>query len=296
MKSWILRGALLFLPSIVVAVSCGGGTVSTGAGASTASSSSGATSSGGATSSSSGAGGASSSSGTTSTSSSGNTSTGSSSGASASSSTSSSSGSATQCNPVDPMNDMGACGSGCPAGQTCVGAGVCLLTCDAADQGTCPCDRRCYELVGPDGGQVGAACFLGNSAGERCDQVPGPDGGLVNFLNGGCAQNLLCGRSAGSMKDYCLPTCTTQADCPAHTGCVTFTDSMNNPVGMACAYDTGPSGALEGSACTAATSCITDTLCDATCLPQCDGPGGTCATGTCTAVLEGTATLGYVCM
>jgi hypothetical protein len=190
---------------------------------------------------------------------------------------------------------MQACGTGCPTGQICFGSGICVDQCDPNNQATCPCDRYCAGLVGPDGGSVGGACFYGNTAGERCDEVAGPDGGLVPFLHGGCAQNLICARSAGSVKDYCLPICVTQADCPAHMNCVQFTNSMNQPVAMACAYDTGPGGKATGTTCGATDSCITDDLCSSTCLVQCDGPGGTCATGTCTAVVEGTQTLGYVC-
>jgi len=281
MNSWMLGGALVLVPAFVAAAACGGGNSQGGSGASTSASSSGQSSTG-TTSSSSGGGGSSSSSGSTS----GSTSSG--------TGTSSSSGT---CAAVDPNNDMKPCGSGCPAGQTCFGpgSGVCVLSCDPNDQATCPCDRYCGGLVGPDGGPAGGACFPANTAGERCDQIPGPDGGLVNFDKGGCAQALLCGRSAGSMKDYCIPLCATQADCPAHTNCVQFLDSMMKPVAKACAYDTGPGGLALGATCAATDSCIADTLCDGTCKTQCDGPGGVCATGTCTAVLEGTKTLGYVC-
>jgi hypothetical protein len=190
---------------------------------------------------------------------------------------------------------MQPCGNGCPAGQICFGVGICVDTCDPNNQATCPCDRYCAALSGPDGGNAGGACFPGNTAGQRCGEIVGPDGGLTPFLYGGCAQNLLCGSSAGSAKPYCLPECATQADCPAHSNCVQFNNAQGQPVAKACAYDTGPGGKAVGSTCAAADSCITDTLCDGTCDAQCDGPGGTCATGTCTAVVEGTKTLGYVC-
>jgi len=100
--------------------------------------------------------------------------------------------------------------------------------------------------------------------------------------------------AAGTTDAYCSPICTKQTDCPGHTTCDAI-EYMGQTVGMACIYDTGPSGKAEGSACGATDSCITETLCDTTCLPQCDGPSGMCTTGTCTAVLEGTTTLGYVC-
>jgi hypothetical protein len=162
-----------------------------------------------------------------------------------------------------------------------------MMTCDPTDQATCPCDRYCGGLVGPDGGPAGGACFLSNVEGERCD---------IMFNNGpGCAQNLICARSAGSMKAYCEPFCKTQADCPAHTNCVQIVDQNNKPIAMACAYDYGPGGKPAGATCGAMDACISDYLCDGTCLAQCDGPGGMCATGTCTALVEGTTTIGYVC-
>ncbi len=131
--------------------------------------------------------------------------------------------------------------------------------------------------------------------GESCGTFAGLDGGTTFYGTGGCAQNLLCGESAGSTRSYCLPDCTTQADCPPHANCVPFMSGMT-VVGMACAYDTGPGGIAVGMACGATDSCVNDTLCESgTCKPQCEGPGGTCASGTCTAVVEGSKTLGYVC-
>jgi hypothetical protein len=186
------------------------------------------------------------------------------------------------------MNDMMPCGTGCPSGQVCFGSGTCYLACDPNDQATCPCDRYCGALVGPDGGAAGGACFPANTEGERCGTTFGP--GM-----GGCAQSLFCVSAAGTTNAYCSPVCTQQSDCPAHTGCVAILNSMMMTIGMACAYDYGPNGLAEGSKCGATDSCISNTLCDGTCLPQCDGPGGTCASGTCTAVTEGSATLGYVC-
>jgi hypothetical protein len=200
----------------------------------------------------------------------------------------------TPCNPTDPKNDMMPCGTmGCPSGQTCINipdaGATCFLECDPNNQGTCPCDRRCEGLIGPDGGPAGGGCFPANSVGERCNTTYGA---------GACAQNLICFSSAGTMKAYCLPYCKTAADCPAHTGCVQIVEIVDGgqvPIAKACAYDYGPTGKTIGSTCGAMDSCISDSLCDGTCLPQCDGPGGTCATGTCTAVMEGSTTIGYVC-
>jgi hypothetical protein len=208
----------------------------------------------------------------------------------------------TPCNPVDPKNDMGSCNSmPCPTGQTCIDIGSdagpqCFLTCDPNNQGSCPCDRACGPLTGPDGGPAGGGCFPENTVGERCNST---------FGTGGCAQNLICFSSAGTTNSYCLPFCKTNADCPMHTGCVQIIEQLADggtmPVGMACAYDYGPTGKAIGSACGATDMCISDSLCapggDAgtSCLPQCDGPGAMCATGTCTAVVEGTSTIGYVC-
>jgi hypothetical protein len=168
-------------------------------------------------------------------------------------------------------------------------ATACYLTCDPNNQATCPCDRFCGALQGPDGGAAGGGCFPANGEGERCD---------IQFDKGGCAQNLICARSAGSTKAYCEPLCKTQADCPAHTNCVQIVDMNMKPVAMACAYDYGPTGKAIGSTCGATDACISDSLCDGTCLPQCNGPGDTttCTMGkTCTAVVEGTRTIGYVC-
>jgi hypothetical protein len=159
------------------------------------------------------------------------------------------------------------------------------------NQATCPCDRYCGALQGPDGGAAGGGCFPANGEGERCD---------IQFDKGGCAQNFICARSAGSMKSYCEPICKTQADCPAHTNCVKIVDQNMMVVGMACAYDYGPNGTPIGMPCMATTNCISDSLCDTTgkCLAQCNGPGDTttCMAGmTCTALVEGTTTTGYVC-
>jgi hypothetical protein len=194
------------------------------------------------------------------------------------------------------MNDMKPCGTmGCPAGQTCIDLGgdagaQCFLSCDPNNQGTCPCDRACGQLTGPDGGPAGGGCFPENMVGERCNST---------FGAGGCAQNLICFSSAGTTNQYCLPYCKANSDCPAHTGCVQIVEQLPDggqmPVAMACAYDYGPGGKAIGSTCGATDMCISASLCDGTCLPQCDGPGATCATGTCTAVVEGTSTIGYVC-
>jgi hypothetical protein len=193
------------------------------------------------------------------------------------------------CNPTDPMNDGQPCGTGCPMGQTCVNSNsgpVCRLDCDPNAQASCPCDRSCYGLTTPDGGVAGGACFPGNPAGERCNS---------NFGTGDCAQGRFCINSGGSMNAYCAYDCKMNTDCPAQMFCAMINNSMGQLVGTACAYTYNSMGKAAGAACAATDSCVTGYLCDGTCKPQCDGPGGTCAAGTCTALTDGAKTIGYVC-
>jgi hypothetical protein len=181
------------------------------------------------------------------------------------------------------MTDGAACGTGCPTGQSCVNPGTCYLDCDPANQGTCPCDRFCAGLTDADGGVVGGVCVPGNAAGERCD---------TTFGKGGCAQALMCLTYAGG--GYCGAYCASDADCPAQTFCADIT-SGGQPVGKACAYGNNAQGKAAGAACAATDVCVDGYLCDGTCKPQCDGPGGTCASGTCTKLADGAKTIGYVC-
>jgi hypothetical protein len=99
------------------------------------------------------------------------------------------------------------------------------------------------------------------------------------------------------MFRYCNYKCVSQADCPAQTTCQPVFVS-GNPAGNVCAYNSGPNGNKDlGQTCTTSDVCKGGQLCDGTCLPQCDGPGAACATGTCTSV-DDTATgkiVGYVC-
>ena len=75
------------------------------------------------------------------------------------------------CSTVDPMSDGQACPmTGCPSGTIAVGAGAechCWQKCDPAAPTSCPCDRRCAQLVSGDAGIVGGACLLANGPGER---------------------------------------------------------------------------------------------------------------------------------
>ena len=205
----------------------------------------------------------------------------------------------TACSPTDPMSDGSPCSAGCPAGTSGVnlptGECKCLTNCTADAE--CSCNRYCAKLSRPDAGLVGQACVPGNAPGERC----GLDGsGMPPYGLKSCGQLTVC-VNADAAQDflYCNYKCETQADCPAQTICQALFDKDNNPIGNVCAYTAGPNGTKDlGQACTPATDvCKTGQLCDGTCLPQCDGPGAACATGTCT-VVNDTATgrvIGYVC-
>ena len=100
------------------------------------------------------------------------------------------------------------------------------------------------------------------------------------------------------MFRYCNYKCLSQADCPAQTNCqadLRF-DGQSDRQRVRVQLGTERQQDL-GQACTASDTCKTGQLCDGTCLSQCDGPGATCATGTCTIVNDTASgkTIGYVC-
>lgn len=204
----------------------------------------------------------------------------------------------TACSPTDPMSDGSPCSAGCPAGTSGVNlpTGECKCLTNCTVDAECSCNRYCAKLSKPDAGLVGMACVPGNTPGERC----GTNGSGMPYGLKSCGQLTVCvNADAAQMFLYCNYKCETQADCPAQTICQALFDKNNNPIGNVCAYTAGPNGTKDlGQACTPATDvCKTGQLCDGTCLPQCDGPGATCATGTCT-VVNDTATgrvIGYVC-
>jgi hypothetical protein len=197
----------------------------------------------------------------------------------------------TACNPVDPMSDGKACVmNGCPAGQVAVSTGggcVCWQSCEVDKPTQCPCDRRCAPLTRADMGVVGGACLLANEQGQRCGDSGGPG------LNPeGCAQSLLCvNADDNGMFRYCVQDCTAGQTCPLQTSCL----QLNGVTTSACAYDSANGGLPAGAACKPGDSCQTGYLCDTVCRPQCDRTGATCATGSCTALTDGTTTVGYVC-
>jgi hypothetical protein len=207
------------------------------------------------------------------------------------------------CSNTDPMNDGQDCPGNhvCPPGQQCVQNGAsfkCFLTCQAASgvqPSLCPCDRAC-EVLSNDGGVVGAACIVANTAGERC----GSNGGTPIFGTGTCAQNLFCA-GAASGPAYCLRTCTGQADCSAATTCMAITTNTGGTL-LACTYNYGSAGIPGNTACHAVTdTCQTGFLCDGTaCLPQCNGPGDatSCtAPAACQQLIDPASqkTIGYIC-
>ncbi len=200
------------------------------------------------------------------------------------------------CSPTDPMNDGTPCSAGCPGGTIGVNFGgscKCFTSCTVDTQ--CSCNRLCDPVTFVDAA-AGAACLPGNAPGERCgsDATGAPIFGVSRF----CGQLTTCvNADAAQMFRYCNYKCASQADCPAQTTCQAVYVN-GNPVGSVCAYNSGPNGNKDlGQTCTASDVCKTGQLCDGTCVPQCDGPGGACATGTCTR-LDDTATgkvIGYVC-
>jgi hypothetical protein len=201
----------------------------------------------------------------------------------------------TACSPTDPMNDGSPCSAGCPSGTIGVNLGgscKCYTKCTTDPE--CSCNRLCDPVTLDDAG-AGAACLPGNTPGTRCGRDPGGAG----FGNVFCGQLTTCvNADAAKMFRYCNYKCGSQADCPAQTTCQPLYDSTGNPIGNVCAYTSGPNGNKDlGQACTSSDVCKTGQLCDGTCLPQCDGPGATCATGTCTVVNDTASgrTIGYVC-
>jgi hypothetical protein len=204
----------------------------------------------------------------------------------------------TACSPTDPMNDGTACSAGCPAGTSGVnlpsGACKCLSNCSTDPE--CSCNRYCATLSKPDAGVVGKACVPGNSPGERC----GSDASGAPYGLRACGQLTVCvNADAAKMFRYCNYKCESQADCPAQTTCQVLFDSTGNPIGNVCAFNSGPNGNKDlGQPCTLSDVCKTGQLCDGSnCLVQCDGPGATCVSGTCTVVNDtaGGRIIGYVC-
>lgn len=200
-----------------------------------------------------------------------------------------------RCNPVDHIVDP-ACGDGCPAGtigtvlaSTC----KCYPVCTVDVQ--CPCDRTCDILRGKDGSVVGHACLPGNSAVTRCGQDPVTN---AYFGSGFCAQGFSCIAAGDAMGPrYCMPVCQGAADCPAQTSCLPTFDTSGAQIGNVCAYDLA-GAQTAGQACDATSTCAAGLRCDGVCRPQCDGPGGVCASGSCGALVDaahGGALIGYVC-
>jgi hypothetical protein len=179
----------------------------------------------------------------------------------------------------------------CPAGTIGVnqqgGGCKCFFSCNPNNQPDCSCDRRCIPLTDNDGGAVGGACLPGNGPGVRCGT-----GG--NGLP--CAQALTCAGASGG-NAYCLFDCTGQDDCPAQTQCVGIANQAGMTIGLACTYKSAAGGIATGTACQPSDVCTTGDLCNATCQMQCDGPGGTCASGTCKVVNDTTKNkvIGYTC-
>ncbi len=203
----------------------------------------------------------------------------------------------TACAQTDPMTDGTPCSAGCPAGT--IGVNLpdnsckCLATCTTNT--SCPCDRFCDTLTRPDAGVVGQACLVGNDPGERC----GRDANGAPFYNLFCDQLTVCvNADAAKLFRYCNYFCNTQPDCPAQTTCQPLFDPSGNPIGNVCAYNSGPNGNKDlGQTCTPSDTCKTGQLCDGVCRAQCDGPGGTCASGTCTRLDDPASgkVIGYVC-
>jgi hypothetical protein len=202
----------------------------------------------------------------------------------------------TSCNQTDTMGDGQPCSGGCPANTIAVNLGgscQCYATCTGNAE--CACDRLCDPVSLPDAGVVAKACLPGNLPGERC----GRDTGGQAFGHVFCGQLTTCvNADAAQMFRYCSYLCNTQADCPAQTQCQSLTDTMGNPIGNVCAFTSGPNGNKSaGQVCAAGDVCKSGLLCDGTCVPQCDGPGATCASGTCTKLDDPASgkVIGYVC-
>jgi hypothetical protein len=205
-----------------------------------------------------------------------------------------------QCATTDPMGDGADCSGTftCAAGQICVSDSSgfhCKYKCNDSTGNVipalCPCDRACLTLTNSDGGVVGAGCILGNTGGERCNTA---------FGTGACAQQTFCaGPSGGSA--YCLWDCTAGGnECPAATTCSPIMNGGGMQIGLACTYNYGNAGIAGGATCASLNdTCMTGFICDGTkCQTQCDGPGGTCGIGTCTAVSDpakNNKVIGYVC-
>src|SRR5579859_1747305 len=188
----------------------------------------------------------------------------------------------TACAPTDPMSDGQPCGNSCPGGQIGVGAGAacqCWQMCDPATPQQCACDRRCAPLTRGDMGVVGGACLVANGPGERCGQSGG-----TGLNAAGCAQNLQCVNADNAlMFRYCNYDCTHGEPCPAQTTCTQLTGVATK----ACIYNSAMGGKAAGAACVPTDQCDQGLLCaGGTCKPQCDRPGATCATGTCTAFTD----------
>lgn len=201
----------------------------------------------------------------------------------------------TQCNPNDNMGDGQACSAGCPTGTMGVnvsGGCKCFTKCNTDPD--CACDRLCDPITVNDAG-AGGACLPGNTPGTRC----GRDAQGNAFGSVFCGQLTLCVNSDQTFTTrYCNYKCTTQADCPFQTVCEQYTVN-GQAAGNVCAYISGVNATkMLGDACDPHKDvCQAGQLCDGSnCRAQCDGPGATCAGGgTCTAVVDGTQTVGYVC-
>jgi len=200
----------------------------------------------------------------------------------------------TSCSPTDPMNDGTSCAApgGCPSGTIAVnldGTCKCFTTCSTDPE--CSCNRLCDHLTLHDA-SAGAACLPGNDPGVRCGRDATTN---APFGNAVCRQLTTCvNADAANVFRYCNYKCSSQADCPAQTTCQALTDGSGN----VCAYNSGPNGNKDlGQTCTNSDTCKAGQLCAGVCALQCDGPGATCATGTCTRVDDPASgkVIGYVC-
>jgi hypothetical protein len=202
----------------------------------------------------------------------------------------------TACAPVDPMDDGQVCGTGCAAGLVPVssaGGCRCFHVCDPARPTACPCPRRCAALSSSDGGAAGGACLPANGPGERC----GLDPAGMPYGAGGCAQGTTCvNEDAAGLYRYCVYDCAQPTDCPKQTSCLELKDGAGAVIGHACALNSSDNGNRSlGQPCSGADVCPAGALCDTTCRPQCDAPSGACGAGSCTALVDGSRTVGYVC-